>query len=50
MINIFFRYIHCLDTIEQYIEDFDTLQEYLKNNKKLKLLEIKEIIKYRSYH
>lgn len=48
--NIFFSYLHCPDTEEQYIEDFKVLEKYLRKENKLGRKEIKMMIKYCSYH
>lgn len=46
-INVFFSYLHCPDTIEQYEEDFKVLSKYMINQ--LSLQEIEGVLKYRSY-
>lgn len=47
LINIFFSYVHCPDTVEQYEEDFKALENYMVN--KLKPHEIDAVLKYRSF-
>lgn len=47
LINIFFSYVHCPDTVEQYEEDFKVLKNYMVN--KLKSQEIDAVLKYRSF-
>ncbi len=49
MIKVFFSYIHCADTEEQYIQDFNNLKSYISEEKKLNMKEINNIIKYCSY-
>lgn len=48
VLRIFFSYVHCPDTMEQYMEDFEILDNYLKEE--LTPQEIEGIIKYRSFY